>query len=234
MKEPIFSKGDQMACPRQSLYESHTYSVNMREREIFLHSYYDEAPEEEPGVEYRQATTFIKNLVLLDHEPFDPILIHMHSTGGCWNNGMAMFNVIEVTRSPITMLAYSQASSMSGILLQSAPLRLMTKDSHFMMHHGWSGGVFHHPFANKQDADFQIRLCERMLDIFAKRALVGEFFKKKKNASYKTAYNFFDKKIKDKVDWYMPADEAVYYGLADGLLGSPDYPDIHSLRQKRS
>lgn len=219
------------AVKQQVLCDVHEHSIHLTLRDIYLHSYYtEEDADSEPGVDYRQATTFIKNLHLLDYSPFKPILVHLHSIGGCWDNGMAMFNSIEVARSWITMLAYSQASSMSGILLQSAKLRIMMPDCYFMMHHGWSYSPAQHPFAYMHEAQFGYKKCERMLGIFAKRALVGEFFTKKKSSTASTAYAFFDKKLKKNVDWYMDAEEAVFYGLADDILGSDKYPDVHSLR----
>ena len=216
---------------RQSLADIHAYNINVGNREIYLHSYYSELKDGEPGVEFRQATTFIKNLHLLDQEPFDPILIHLHCIGGCWYNGMAIFNVIQGSKSAITMLAYSQASSMSGILLQAPSVRLMMPDCHFMMHQG-ADGVYTHPFAVKSNADFVMKGCNRMLQVYAERAIVGEFFKKKKSCTVQYVYKFFDNKIKEKVDWYLTADEAMYYGLCDGILGSKQYPDVHSLRSK--
>jgi ATP-dependent protease ClpP protease subunit len=214
----------------QVLYDVHDHGVNLDLRDIYLHSYYVEDEEFEPGVDYRQATTFIKNLHLLDSEPYSPILVHLHSTGGCWDNGMAIYNSVEAARSPVTMLAYAQASSMSGIVFQCAKTRVMMPDCHFMMHHGWTYGPPQHPFSFKTEADYEIRKCERMLEIFAKRALVGEFFKKRKNSTESYAYSYFDKKIKAKVDWYLTAEEAVFYGLADGILGSAQFKDIQSLR----
>jgi len=216
----------------QVLAEVHDHNVNLSTRDIYLHSHYANCEDEsnEPGVEYRQATTFIKNLHILDLEPHSPILVHLHSIGGCWDNGMAIFNSIEFARSRITMLAYAQASSMSGIVFQSANLRIMMPDCHFMMHHGWAYGGEQHPFAFKNDAQRQINACKRMLEIFANRAINGEFFKKKKSATVKTAYDFFDKKIKKEVDWYVDSGEAVFYGLTDAVLGSRKYPDVHSLR----
>ncbi len=66
--------------PRQSkdqvLYDLHNHCVNLNLRDIYLHSYYIKDDVDEPGVDYRQATTFIKNLHLLDQPPFKPIL--------CW------------------------------------------------------------------------------------------------------------------------------------------------------
>lgn len=220
--------------PRQSkdqvLYDMHNHCVNLNLRDIYLHSYYQKDDIEEPGVDYRQATTFIKNVHMLDQTPHKPILVHLQSIGGDWDNGMAMFNVVQMSTSYVTMLAYSQASSMSGIIFQSASLRIMMPDCHFLMHHGdsgWSG----HPFAVKTAADFEMKACKRMLTIFAERAYdTGPFFKKKKSATVQTALNFFDKKLKEKVDWYLDAEETVHYGLADDILGRNTYPDVNSLR----
>jgi len=223
--------------PRQSkdqvLYDMHNHCVNLNLRDIYLHSYYSKDEEEEPGVDYRQSTTFIKNLHMLDQPPYKPILVHLQSVGGDWDNGMAMFNAIQFSGSFITMLAYSQASSMSGIIFQSAALRIMMPDCHFLMHHGSSGGGVNHPFANKTVADFDMKACKRMLSIFAERAWnTGKFFTRKKTSTVETAWNFFDKKLKEKIDWYLDAEEAIFYGLADDILGGEEYPDIPSLREE--
>lgn len=215
----------------QVLYDVHTHGVNLVLRDIYVHSYYtDDEENPEPGVEYRQATTFIKNLHTLDHIKNAPILVHLHSTGGCWDNGMAMFNAVEFCQSAVNMLAYSQASSMSGIIFQSAKNRVMMPDCHFLIHHGQSDPGYAHPFAAMNEMKRQIRACKRMLEIFANRALTGEFFKKRKGSTTRTAYDFLDRKLKKEVDWFLDADEAVYYGLADGIFGSKNYPDYNSLR----
>lgn len=215
----------------QALHDVHDYGVNLDLRDIYLHSYYLAGGEEyEPGVEYRQATTFIKNLHILDQPPRDPILIHLHTIGGCWDNGMAMFNAVQFCKSPVTMLSYAQASSMSGILFQSANKRVMMPDCHFLMHHGYVPASADHPFALKNEADRQMVACKRMLMLFAERAIVGEYFKKRKSSTVESAYAFFDKKLKKEVDWFLSAEEAVFYGLADGILGSKAFLDMDSLR----
>jgi ATP-dependent protease ClpP protease subunit len=129
------------------------------------------------------------------------------------------------------MLGYSQTSSMSGIIFQSAGLRVMMPDCHFLMHHG-SGGSEGHPFAVKTAADFEMKACKRMLTIFSERAIEGPYFKKRKSTTLQTVYNFFDKKLKEKVDWYLDAEESVWYGLADSILGSKEYPNLDSLREE--
>ena len=34
-----------------------------------------------------------------------------------------------------------------------------------------------------------------------------------------------------KSDWILDAEEAVYYGFADGVLGSKKYPNVDSLKK---
>jgi len=145
---------------------------------------------------------------------------------------MAIFNAVQFATSYVTMLAYSQASSMSGIILQSSPLRIMMPDCHFLMHHGMSGSGENHPFALKTAADFEMKACKRMLQIFSDRAITGPYFKKRKSTTIQTVYNFFDKKLRDKIDWFLDAEESLWYGLADGILGGKDYPNFESLREE--
>lgn len=214
----------------QVLYDLHNHGVNLNLRDIYLHSYYSKEDDGEPGVDYRQATTFIKNLQLLDQPPNKPILVHMHSVGGCWDNGMAMFNAIQFSESVVTILAYAQASSMSGIILQSAyPYRIMMPDCHFMIHHG-SIALHDNSMAVKSAVDQNEKSMQRMLELFAANCQHGEFFKARKTTSIKSVMAFLDKKIRHKSDWYMNAEEAVYYGFADHVLGCEEYPTIKSLR----
>jgi ATP-dependent protease ClpP protease subunit len=223
-----------MAQPKQQvLYDLHAHCMNPNTRDIYLHSNYnvDDPDGAEPGVDFRQATTFIKNLQFLDQPQYKPILVHMHSQGGSWDDGMAMFNAIQVCQSYVTILAYAQASSMSGVIFQSSHLRVMMPDCHFLMHHGVSGGATVHPFGFKNEAEFQMRAVKRMLQIFAERAVVGPYFKKKKSTTVASIYNFFDKKLKTEVDWYLNAEESVFYGLADCILGCEAYPNVQSLRE---
>ena len=44
----------------------------------------------------------------------------MHSVGGNWNDGMAIFDAIELCQSYVTIIVYGQAESMSSIILQAA------------------------------------------------------------------------------------------------------------------
>lgn len=216
----------------QILYDLHTHNVNIDLRDIYLHSYYSKEDDGEPGVDYRQATTFIKNLQFLDQSPNKPILVHMHSVGGCWDNGMAMFNSIQFCESIVTILVYSQASSMSGIILQAAyPYRISMPDCHFMVHYG-SIVLDDNSMAVKSAVDYNSKTSKKMLEIFATNCQYGEFFNSKKSSTFNSVVSFIDKKIKDKSDWYMDAEEAVYYGFVDHILGDDEYPTVKSLRNE--
>ena len=43
------------------IHDVHTYGLSASTRELYLHGHYSQG-EEEPGVDYRMGTTFIKNL----------------------------------------------------------------------------------------------------------------------------------------------------------------------------
>ncbi len=212
----------------QIISDIHEHHVNLTTREIYLHSFFD--GDSDGGVDYRQSSVFIKNLQFFDRPNYLPILVHMQTPGGCWDNGMAMYNAIQFTQSYVTILAYAQAVSMSGILLQSADLRVLMPDCYFMMHHGESGVASADPTAAYNYAAMQVKNCERMLKLFANRAVDGPFFKKKKSSTVATVYRYFENELRKQIDWYLDAEQTVYYGLADHVLGCKEYPDLQSLR----
>ena len=212
------------------LYDIHAHGINYHTREIYLHSHTD-AYDEEPGVEYRMATSFIKNLNFLESIDKSNILIHMHSIGGEWNDGMAIFNTIRAIKSPTVVLSYAQASSVSGIILQAADKRVMMPDCEFLIHHG-SIALDNNSLAAKSAIEFNERICKRMLKIFAERAIVGAFFRDR-GFSLRKVMNYLDNKIRNRSDWYLSAEEALYYGFCDGILGEKGYEDIDKIRNVR-
>ncbi len=48
----------------------------------------------------------------------------MHSVGGSWNDGMAIFDAIQLSKSYVTIISYGQAESMSSVILQAADKRV--------------------------------------------------------------------------------------------------------------
>lgn len=206
-----------MAEP-ELLKDFHDYGANIATREIFLHNHYHTEDNQNPGVEYRMSNTFIKNLRGLDMKSDQAITIHMQSIGGEWSDGMAIFDAIQMSRSYITIIAYGQASSMSSIILQAADYRYMTPNSHFMCHYG-STDINTDYLSAQNVADYERKTAIAMFEIYAKRCVEGQFFKDKfgKKPSDKQVKNYLIRKLKSG-DWYLSADESVYYGFADSVL----------------
>jgi hypothetical protein len=86
--------------------------------------------------------------------------------------------------------------------------------------------------AAKSAIDQNERNCKRMLEVFAERAVHGKYFKDRK-FSLRKVNNFIDQKIKQVGDWYLMPDEAVYYGLADGILGEKGFENMSKIRGGR-
>lgn len=204
------------------------YGLDFKNREIYLNSFIGNS-EDDPGVDYRMAGIFYKNIRLLDSANQQPIIIHMHSMGGHWNDGMAIFDAISTARSFVTIVVYGQAESMSSIILQAADNRVMMPNSYFMCHYGSSS-----PEGNYLDVQkavlFEKRDVELMLNIYAANIVKGQHMKENyKNPDEEKAKNFLKRKLKDG-DWYLDAEDAVHYGFADHVIKSKRFPTIDSLK----
>lgn len=200
------------------LHDLHNYSCNLETREIFLHNYYNASDDVNPGVEYKMSNMFIKNIRALEIKSQNPILIHMQSIGGEWNDGMAIFDAISMSKCYITMIAYGQAESMSSIILQAADRRLITPNTYFMSHFGSTETGGH--YLNVQNwVKYEKYLCDIMLDIYAEQCASGKYFKQKygKNPPLSKIKNYLNTKLKSG-DWFLNAEDAVYYGFADEVI----------------
>lgn len=200
-----------------TLQDIHSYGVNINSREIFLHNYFSGTEDENPGVDYRMANIFLKNLKALEKKTNDPITIHMNSIGGSWADGMVIYDAIAMSKCYITMIAYGQAESMSSIILQSADERLITTNSYFMLHYGSTsvGGDY---LSTQNWMQYEKYICNTMLDIYANRCIKGKFFKEKYvKPDLKKVRSFIEKKLLDG-DWYLNAEETIYHGFADKII----------------
>jgi len=206
----------------------HSYGLDVKNREIYLHSYIANS-DEDPGVDYKMAANFYKNIRLLDAANKNPILIHMHSVGGNWNDGMTIFDAIQLCTSHVTIIAYGQAESMSSIVLQAADKRVMMPHAYFMAHFGSSGYSGNYLDVQK-GAAFEKVQTDIMLDVYTDACSEGKYFKEKyTDATHDKVKNYLKRKLKDG-DWYLDANESVYYGFADAVLATRKLPSIGSLK----
>jgi ATP-dependent protease ClpP protease subunit len=212
------------------LGQVHNYDVNLATREIYLHSHYGASgPDEESGVEFRMATTFVKNLHVLDQAGHESILIHLQSPGGDWGHGMAIYDAIHSSQSPIAILAHGEVSSMSGIIFQASQRRVMMPSCEMMIHRGFLSldGVSSTVQAN---ALWNKKTDLMMLQIYAARAIMGKYFKQA-NMTHQQVLRYIDRKIQKLGDWNLDAEQAVYYGFADGIFGDPGFETLDKIRR---
>lgn len=208
--------------------EIHSYDVNIKSREIYLHSHHSQM-DEEGGIEFRMATQFIKNLHLIDSlKSNKTIIVHLQSPGGDWMHGIAIYDAICAAKSKVNIIAYGEVSSMSSILFQAAHKRVMMPTCEFMIHRGFLSleGV---ATTVQSNAAWNKKTDKIMLEIYSKRAVNGKFFKDRKSTK-QDVIAYIDKKIRKLGDWNLNAEEAVYYGLADYVFGSSKCRSLNNVR----
>jgi len=213
---------------RELLEDLNNFSVDYKNREIFVHRYYNNS--EDDDIENKISSMFIKNLRALEHKP-GPILIHLNAGGGGeWEEGMAMYDAMTFAESYITVLIYGYACSMSSIIPQAADFRVMMPNSYMMCHYGSEAFVGNH-VNNKRYFRFAGKLTKNMIEIYASKMQYGPYFTERyeSDIAHKYATTYVQKKMEEG-DWYLNAEEAVHYGLADEILGSTDYPNIAALK----
>ena len=201
------------------LQDIHSYGAALNSRDIFLHNFFSGTEDDNPGVDYRMANMFLKNLRTLEKKSSDPITIHMNSIGGSWSDGMVIYDAIIISKCYITIVAYGQAESMSSIILQAGDERLITPNTYFMAHYGSSDASGDY-LSSQNWMQYEKHICDTMLNIYAGRCVKSKFFKEKYvKPDVKKVKNFLSKKLQDG-DWYVTAEEAVYYGFADKVIKS--------------
>jgi len=206
----------------------HSYNIDPKNREIFLHSYLSDN-EEEAGVDYRSSVFFEKNIRYLNSISNEPILVHMHLPGGDWQDCLGMYDSIIASKAKVIILAYAKAESSSSFLLQAADLRILMPNTNVMIHYGSFSLDGEHSKAAAAGIQWNERECEKMVDVFAERCMNSSICKEK-NWKKMMAKKHITSQLANKCDWILTAQEAVDYGFADGILGSKKFPHIDYLK----
>lgn len=210
-------------------YHVHNYDYNPFTNEIFLFGR-DEyilagGEEGEPGVEWAMANRFIKNLSMAMRQNDKPILIHMKTCGGFWEEGMAIHNAIKACPNPVTILSYTHARSMSSLIFQAANKRVMMPDSYFMFHDGTVviSGTIKIARSNMEQTE---KAGIRMSNIYTDAMRSNGSMKKSSRNKIK---EYLQSKMDAKEDVFLSPDETLKLGLTDeifGSTGSYDWPSL--------
>jgi ATP-dependent protease ClpP protease subunit len=209
------------------LYNIHNNQISLKQREIYLHSYFTES-DDESGVDYRSAVIFEKNIRYLNSLSIEPILVHMHLPGGVWADCMGIYDTIKASKSKVIIVAYGSVESASSVILQSADLRILFPNTNVLIHYG-SISVDNDHKAALSWVLWSEKESEKMIDIFTEKYLLSEVAKTKKIRKM-IAKKHIISQLANKCDWILNAYEAVSYNFADGVLCSKRYPDIDSLK----
>ena len=191
----------------------HSHNIDEENRIIYLHG--DLSSDTDPGIDNRCSVKFIKNINYLNAINSEPIEVQMNCIGGEWAAGMGIYDAISHSPSTVVAVAYSQLESMSGVVFQAADVRIMSKNSYFMLHYGNTG--YHGEYRNVHNyLDFERNnLTPIMIDIYANCILKGSMSQKLKTK--KSALKFIEDKL-SQGDWYLTAKEAVELGFADRII----------------
>ena len=206
----------------------HDYGILTASREIFLHaSLYDGIEEE--GVDFKSAVRFQKNLRLLSSISNDPIIVHMNIPGGSWEDGMSIYDSIKECPCYIAILAYGKVQSASSVIIEAADKRVLMPNTTFLIHYG-SISLDSETTVAVSTVEWSERETNKMINIFVENCKNSPICKEKKWKNSTTAIKkHIESQIKNKGDWILTAEEAVYYGFADDIFGSETCPTVESL-----
>lgn len=146
-----------------------------------------------------------KLLYLESSDPGKEITFYINTPGGSITAGMAVYDTMKLISSPIKVVVTGMAASMGSILLCGAE-----KGKRFLYPH--SRVLIHQPLISGQmiaaavDIHIQAQEMERLRDEL--NAILAE-------SSGQSLEKI--KKDTDR-DFYMTADEAIAYGLADSIV----------------
>lgn len=210
------------------LYNIHTFGLDIKNRELYLHSSLDN--EDESGVDYKTAVTFEKNIRHLNLMSNEPILVHMHLPGGVWEDGLGIYDTIVNSKAKIIILAYAKVESASSIIFQAASKRILMPNTHMLIHYG-SLSIDNEHKAAMSSFQWSEKESNKMIDIFTAKCLDSPMASEK-NWKKMIIKKHIMSQLANKSDWILQAEEAVHYGFADGVLGDRKYPNIDTLKNK--
>ena len=159
------------------------------------------------GVDDASAKDIVEKLLYLDGtEPGKEITFYINTPGGSITAGMAVYDTIRLIGSPVKVVVTGMAASMGSILLQAPKEkggRLLFPHARVMIHQPLIMGRIQAPAV---DIHIQAQEMERL------RTELNEILAKASKQK-------LEKVVKDTDrDFYMTAEEAIEYGLADGIV----------------
>jgi len=188
-----------MKLVRESIDRFYDYDIHVESRTVYI------GDDKEDGVNQRTSEFAVKALHMLANAAQDKeITIYLNSFGGCWFNGMAVYDSIKACPCPITIYVVGSAMSMGSIILQAADQRIIYPNATVMVHDGYESRVNDIPTTFQNWAEYSKKTQKRMYEIYAERSGRPISFWRKKCAA----------------DLILSAKEAKELGLVDTIYGA--------------
>ena len=172
------------------------FSRLLKDRIIFLSE----------DVNSASASLVVAQLLFLESEdPDKEISLYINSPGGSITDGMAIVDTINYIKSPVTTICVGMAASMGAVLLASGAKgkRFATPNDEILIHQPLiSGGLSGQTTEIKIHADHMVKTRDKLNRILSERT----------GQSLETIQKDTER------DNYMTAQEALEYGLIDGIL----------------
>ena len=155
------------------------------------------------------ASLIIAQLLFLESEdPDKEIFLYINSPGGSITDGMGIVDTMNYIKCPVSTICVGLAASFGAVLLANGEKgkRFATPNSEILIHQpligGQGGGISGQATEIKIHADHMIRTWEKL----------------NKLLSEKTGQSIETIERDTERDHYMTAQEALEYGLIDGIM----------------
>ena len=172
------------------------FSRLLKDRIIFLSE----------DVNSASASLVVAQLLFLESEdPDKEISLYINSPGGSITDGMAIVDTINYIKCPVSTICVGMAASMGAVLLASGAKgkRFATPNAEILIHQPLiSGGLSGQTTEIKIHADHMVKTREKLNKLLSERT----------GQSLETIERDTER------DNYMTAQEALEYGLIDGIL----------------
>ena len=172
------------------------FSRLLKDRIIFLSE----------DVNSASASLVVAQLLFLESEdPDKEISLYINSPGGSITDGMAIVDTINYIKCPVSTICVGMAASMGAVLLASGAKgkRFATPNAEILIHQPLiSGGLSGQTTEIKIHADHMVKTREKLNKLLSER----------------TGKNLETIERDTERDNYMTAQEALEYGLIDGIL----------------
>ena len=155
-------------------------------------------------IEDNMANSIVAQLLFLDaQDSTKDIYMYINSPGGVVTSGMAIYDTMNFIKSDVQTIVIGMAASMASVLVSSG-----AKGKRFGLPH--STVMIHQPSGGAQGQQTEIQIAAE--EILKTRKMVIEILAKNSGQTFEKVQQDTER------DNYMTAQEAVDYGLLDGIM----------------